>query len=53
MFHPGIVSTRLNNFKGQISAEESAEKIISEIEKITLETSGVFKDVCTGEIIPW
>ncbi|MDT8441224.1 MAG: SDR family oxidoreductase [Desulfuromonadales bacterium] len=50
--HPGFVKTRMVNFAGVLSAEESAAGLAARIEELTLETSGSFRH-CNGEELPW
>ncbi len=50
--HPGMVSTRMINFAGQISPEDSAAGLVERIDALTLENTGSFWH-CNGEELPW
>lgn len=50
--HPGFVKTRMVNFGGLISPEESAAGLAERIEALNLENSGSFWH-CNGEELPW
>ena len=50
--HPGWVQTRMVNFGGLITPEESAAGLIERIENLTLENTGGFWH-SNGEILPW
>lgn len=50
--HPGWVQTRMVNFSGLISAEESAKGLIERIEQLTLANTGGFWHT-NGEALPW
>lgn len=50
--HPGYVQTRMVNFGGLISPEESAAGLAERIEALTLETTGTFWH-SSGEALPW
>ena len=50
--HPGWVQTRMVNFGGLITPEESAAGLIERIEALTLENSGSFWH-SNGEVLPW
>ena len=50
--HPGFVKTRMVNFSGLISPEESAAGLAERIEALNLENSGSFWH-CNGEELPW
>ncbi|MCH2534496.1 MAG: SDR family oxidoreductase [Bdellovibrionales bacterium] len=52
LFHPGFVNTRMVNFNGQIDPDESAQGIVKQIEKLTMENSGGFWH-SNGERLPW
>lgn len=50
--HPGFVKTRMVNFGGIISPQESAAGLAKRIEELNLENSGSFWH-CNGEELPW
>ena len=50
--HPGFVKTRMVDFGGLISPEESAAGLAERIEALNLENSGSFWH-CNGEELPW
>ena len=50
--HPGYVKTRMVNFGGIITPEESVAGLSKLIEKLTLENSGSFWN-SNGEELPW
>jgi NAD(P)-dependent dehydrogenase (short-subunit alcohol dehydrogenase family) len=50
--HPGYVQTRMVNFGGLISPEESARGLAACIERLNLENSGSFWH-SNGEELPW
>jgi NAD(P)-dependent dehydrogenase (short-subunit alcohol dehydrogenase family) len=50
--HPGFVKTRMVNFGGLISPEESAAGLAARIEALNLENSGSFWH-SNGEELPW
>lgn len=52
VLHPGYVQTAMVNFGGDISAEESAQRLSQRIADLTLENSGTFWH-SNGEILPW
>jgi NAD(P)-dependent dehydrogenase (short-subunit alcohol dehydrogenase family) len=52
ILHPGYVQTGMVNFGGDISAEESAARLVKRIEELTLDNSGSFWH-SNGEILPW
>ncbi len=50
--HPGFVKTRMVNFAGLISPEESAAGLAERIAALNIESSGSFWH-CNGEELPW
>ncbi|WP_203301434.1 SDR family oxidoreductase [Marinobacter sediminum] len=50
--HPGYVQTRMVNFGGLISPEQSAKGLAARIEGLTLENTGSFWH-SNGEALPW
>ena len=50
--HPGFVKTRMVNFGGIISTEESVTGLAERIENLSLENTGSFWH-CNGEELPW
>lgn len=52
VLHPGYVQTAMVNFGGDISAEESAQRLSQRIADLSLENSGTFWH-SNGDILPW
>ena len=52
IYHPGYVQTDMVNFGGDISANESAGKLVKLINQLTMAESGVFKH-SNGSVLPW
>ncbi|MFC3033500.1 SDR family oxidoreductase [Pseudoalteromonas fenneropenaei] len=52
LLHPGFVQTQMVNFAGDISAEQSAERLISRISELNLANSGRFWH-SNGDELPW
>lgn len=52
LLHPGYVKTRMVNFAGLISPEESAAGLAQRIAELSLESSGSFRH-SNGEVLPW
>jgi len=52
IYHPGYVQTDMVNHGGDISADESAGRIVSLINELTMKDSGVFRH-SNGEVLPW
>ena len=52
ILHPGFVKTRMVNFGGMITPEESAAGLIARIAELNLENSGSFWHT-NGEELPW
>ncbi len=50
--HPGYVKTRMVNFGGLITPEESARGLAERIANLTLENTGSFWH-SNGEELPW
>lgn len=50
--HPGWVQTRMVNFSGLISADDSAQGLIERIEQLNLSNTGGFWHT-NGEELPW
>ena len=50
--HPGFVKTRMVNFGGILSTEESVAGLVERIENLNLQNSGSFWH-CHGEELPW
>ncbi|PLX90399.1 MAG: short-chain dehydrogenase, partial [Desulfuromonas sp.] len=50
--HPGFVKTRMVDFSGIISTEESVAGLVQIIEAMNLDNSGSFWH-CNGELLPW
>ncbi|MEW6991341.1 SDR family oxidoreductase [Colwelliaceae bacterium 6441] len=52
IYHPGYVQTDMVNFGGDISADESAGKLVNLINELTMKETGVFKH-SNGQLLPW
>ncbi|WP_158969371.1 SDR family oxidoreductase [Paraglaciecola sp. L3A3] len=52
LLHPGFVQTEMVNYNGDISAADSAKKLIQRIEELNLTNSGTFWH-SNGEVLPW
>ncbi len=52
ILHPGYVQTAMVNFGGDISADESAQRLSQRIADLTLENSGTFWH-SNGDTLPW
>lgn len=50
--HPGFVKTRMVNFGGMITTEESVAGLTERIDALNLENTGSFWH-CNGEELPW
>lgn len=50
--HPGFVKTRMVNFAGIITTEESVAGLTARIEALNLENTGTFWH-CNGDELPW
>ncbi|MCW3173704.1 SDR family oxidoreductase [Shewanella subflava] len=52
IYHPGYVQTGMVNYGGDISATESASRIIGLINQLDMTETGVFKH-SNGQVLPW
>jgi len=52
IYHPGYVQTDMVNHGGDISADVASSRIVSLINSLSMDESGVFKH-SNGEILPW
>jgi len=52
IYHPGYVQTGMVNYGGDISATESASRIIELINQLDMTETGVFKH-SNGQVLPW
>jgi NAD(P)-dependent dehydrogenase (short-subunit alcohol dehydrogenase family) len=52
ILHPGMVSTEMINYQGQIQPEEAARGLLARIDAATVETSGTFWHQ-NGQVLPW
>lgn len=52
ILHPGMVSTRMIGFNGDVTPTVSAERLIARIDALTLHNSGTFWHA-NGETLPW
>jgi NAD(P)-dependent dehydrogenase (short-subunit alcohol dehydrogenase family) len=52
ILHPGFVQTDMVNNAGDVSAQDSAERLMQRIEDLNLQNSGTFWHA-NGEVLPW
>ncbi|MGY8814489.1 MAG: SDR family oxidoreductase [Gammaproteobacteria bacterium] len=52
ILHPGMVSTRMIGFAGDVSPEKSAQGLVARLDELTSETTGTFWHA-NGEVLPW
>ena len=52
ILHPGWVRTDMGGANGEISTQQSAQRLRTILAAVTLENSGDFYDI-DGSIIPW
>lgn len=52
ILHPGYVATRMVDFSGDVTPEQSAEGLAARLDALTLETSGTFWHA-NGSVLPW
>ena len=52
ILHPGMVSTRMVGFSGNVSPEEAAQGLAARIDGLTMDNSGTFWHA-NGEVLPW
>ncbi|PKG76630.1 short-chain dehydrogenase [Shewanella sp. GutCb] len=52
IYHPGYVQTDMVNHGGDISATDSASRIVGLIEQLDMSQSGVFRH-SNGQVLPW
>jgi NAD(P)-dependent dehydrogenase (short-subunit alcohol dehydrogenase family) len=52
IYHPGYVQTDMVNHNGDITADESAQRIIRLISDLSIKNSGVFMH-SNGNVLPW
>ncbi len=52
ILHPGLVSTAMINFNGQVSAEYAAAQLAERIEALNLKNTGTFWHA-NGDELPW
>lgn len=52
ILHPGYVATRMVDYSGDVSPEQSAEGLAARLDALTLETSGTFWHA-NGQVLPW
>ncbi len=52
ILHPGFVSTRMVNFGGDVSPEESAQGLVTRLDELSLTNTGTFWHA-NGEVLPW
>lgn len=52
ILHPGMVSTRMIGFSGNVSPEEAAQGLAARIDGLTMDNSGTFWHA-NGEVLPW
>jgi NAD(P)-dependent dehydrogenase (short-subunit alcohol dehydrogenase family) len=52
ILHPGYVATRMVDFSGDVTPEQSAEGLAARLDALNIETSGTFWHA-NGQILPW
>ncbi|WP_289031415.1 SDR family oxidoreductase [uncultured Paraglaciecola sp.] len=52
LLHPGYVQTEMVNHNGDISANQSASRLMQRIDELNLDNSGTFWHA-NGEVLPW
>lgn len=52
LLHPGYVRTEMNEGRGELTVEESAERLWDNLKQVTLENSGQFWNI-DGSRLPW
>ncbi|CAH0990064.1 hypothetical protein SIN8267_00147 [Sinobacterium norvegicum] len=52
ILHPGLVSTRMIGFSGDISPAEAAQRLMVRIEQLDLTNTGTFWH-SNGDVLPW
>ncbi len=52
LLHPGMVSTRMIGFAGDVEPDQAAQGLVKRIDELTLTTTGTFWHA-NGEILPW
>lgn len=52
LLHPGYVQTEMVGYGGDISADTSASRLVSRIDELSIENSGIFQH-SNGEELPW
>ncbi len=52
ILHPGMVSTRMIGFSGDVTPEQAAQGLASRIDELSLSNSGTFWHA-NGEVLPW
>lgn len=52
ILHPGYVATRMVDFSGDVTPEQSAEGLAARLDALTLENSGTFWHA-NGQVLPW
>lgn len=52
IYHPGYVQTDMVNYGGDITATESAQRLVGLVNNLSLSESGIFKH-SDGSVLPW
>ena len=52
ILHPGYVQTGMVNFRGDVTAEDSASRLMARMDELTLNNTGTFWHA-SGEVLPW
>ncbi|MBE1302325.1 MAG: SDR family NAD(P)-dependent oxidoreductase [Alteromonadaceae bacterium] len=52
ILHPGYVQTGMVNFRGDVTAEDSASRLMARMDNLTLNNTGTFWHA-SGEVLPW
>jgi len=52
ILHPGYVQTGMVNFRGEVPADESAQRLVTRMDELNLDNTGTFWHA-NGEVLPW
>lgn len=52
ILHPGLVSTKMTGFQGDVTSDEASARLAQRIDELNLENSGTFWHA-GGDVLPW
>ena len=52
ILHPGMVSTRMVGYAGDVSPEQAAQGLVERLDELTVATTGTFWHA-NGQVLPW